>query len=82
MRKRKILRTLAVSLGVFVLTAMFSPFAATAQTLSANDTVQPIETQTKEMTVLREEFVKHFELPDGTGAAVVYDSPVHYEKKR
>lgn len=39
-----------------------------------------METQTKEMTVLREEFVKHFELPDGTGAAVVYDSPVHYEK--
>lgn len=80
MKKRKTCKTLAILCGVFVLTAMFSPLAAFAQTLSSSDTVQPLETQTKEMTVLREEFVKHFELPDGTGAAVVYDSPVHYEK--
>lgn len=80
MKKRKICKTLAVLFGVFMLTAMFSPLAASAQTLSTSTAVQPLETQTKEMIVLREEFVKHFELPDGTGAAVVYDSPVHYEK--
>lgn len=82
--KRTFLRISAVLLGIVVLSAAFTPLTAFADELSVTDTVTLIETETetetKEMTVLREEFVKHFELPDGTGAAVVYDSPVHYEK--
>ena len=82
MKKTVLFRTFAVLLGIVVLSAAFTPMTVFAEELSATDTVTLIETETetKELTVLREEFVKHFELPDGTGAAVVYDSPVHYEK--
>ena len=32
-----------------------------------------------EMTELREEYVKHFRMDDGTYTAITYDEPVHYE---
>ncbi len=48
--------------------------AATVDTASPEETlIGPFE-----VTDRREESVKHFRLPDGTFAAVQYDTPVHY----
>ncbi len=82
MKRRKTSRIFAVLLSLLVLTATFTPLSAFADEPTPTEVAKATltETATKEMTVLREEFIKHFELADGTGAAVIYDSPIHYEK--
>ena len=59
----------------FVIAMMLLPVFGTAQELLD----QEIETQPMihEVTSLREKYVKHFALPDGTYQAVTYSEPVH-----
>ncbi len=69
--------TCSVALPVFAYEILSDNDALTKENNLANERQTEIISEVKE---LREEYVKHFKMSDGTYQAVVYSSPVHYKE--